>query len=73
MNNVKVVLNKEGVRELLKSQAIMSVCLKEAKEIASKNNEKCEISSFVGKNRVNVSVIQKSKSKNNNLLKAVGK
>ncbi len=76
-SKIKVVLNGAGVRSLLKSQEMMSVCEAQAKEIVQRAGEGYETSAYTGKSRVNVSVYpgdykaMKDNSENNTLLKAV--
>lgn len=74
-NKVKVVLNREGVRQLLLSDEIMSACRDAAEGIQSNYGKNTTLDEYKGKNRVNVSVIADygEASKNNELLKAVHK
>jgi hypothetical protein len=73
----KFVLNYSGVAELMKSPAMVDLLREKAKSIQDKAGDGYEISSFVGKNRANVSVKTKSRkairdnNKNNTLLKAM--
>lgn len=73
----KFVLNYSGVAELMKSPAMVNLLREKAKSIQDKAGDGYEISSFVGKNRANVSVKTKSRkairdnNKNNTLLKAM--
>lgn len=73
----KFVLNYSGVAELMKSPAMVEVLREKARSIQDKAGDGYEISSFVGKNRANVSVKTKSRkairdnNKNNTLLKAM--
>lgn len=53
---VKVVLNREGVRELLRSEAIMAACQEAADRVREAAGPAYRTSAHVGKNRVNVSV-----------------
>lgn len=77
-DNVKVVLNSAGVRELLKSDWIIGICQEQADAMARRAGSGYETSAYTGRNRVNVSVFPKSKTaerknlKNNTLLKAMG-
>ena len=53
----KIVLDKKGVRELLRSQEMMDICLEHAEATkTAAGSEGYEISSHVGTNRVNASV-----------------
>ena len=71
----KIVLDKKGVRELLRSQEMMDICLEHAE--ATKAGGGYEISSHVGTNRVNASVRAdtietiKDNYKNNTLIKSL--
>lgn len=78
MARVEIVLNREGIKSLLKSEEMMSVCKEYAEQIRQKCGDGYEVSPYVGKNRVNVSVsaetleARKDNSENNTLLKAMG-
>ena len=78
MSKTKIVLNKKGVRELLRSQEMMNVCASYAKKAVQKLGDGYEVSNHVGKNRVNSSVrtvtseAVKENMENNTILKAVG-
>jgi len=74
-DKVKVVLNREGVRELLLSDEMMSVCMDAASSIQGNYGKDTSLDGFRGRNRVNVSVIADydEASTNNDLLKAVHK
>ena len=78
MNKVKVVLNRKGVSELLKSQEAMNVCREYAEKIRDRAGAGYEISTYVGKTRVNAMVYADTYEarldnyKNNTLLKARG-
>lgn len=73
----KFVLNYSGVAELMKSPAMVDLLREKAKSIQDKAGDGYEVSSYVGKNRANVSVKTKSRkairdnNKNNTLLKAM--
>lgn len=73
----KLVLNSSGVRAMLTSQHMMSVCRQYADGINSKMGAGYEVSEYTGTTRVNVSVAAVSESAkqdnldNNSLLKAV--
>ena len=75
---VKVVLNRAGVRDLLRSDWIMGICQDEASAMAQRAGTGYSTSQYTGQNRVNVSVYPKSESayrknmKSNTLLKAMG-
>ena len=72
----KLVLRKEGVREMLKSEEILEVCVKYAEQKGASLGEGYEVSKWTkGKNRVNASVravsekAKKDVLDNNSLLK----
>lgn len=73
----KLVLRSEGVKEMLRSQEILDVCVQHATSMGAKLGEGYEVSPYVGKNRVNASVravsetARKDTLDNNSLLKAV--
>ena len=73
----KFRLNRSGVRELLRSDELMAECSKHAKRIQNRCGDGYEMTTHVGKNRVNASVhaktikARKDNSKNNTLLKAM--
>lgn len=72
MSNFTFELNREGVKELLKSEEMMNVCKSYAEDIQSRYDGPSEISEYVGKNRVNVSIeIPYEDALDNGLLKAV--
>lgn len=77
MAKVKIELNSDGVRDLLRSSEIMEVCKSHADQIAARAGSGYEVTTFTGKNRVNASVhaateeAYRDNLKNNTLLKAV--
>ena len=77
MANVRVELNIEGVRELLRSDEMKSICEGHANAALTRLGDGYETSSMVGKNRVNAeikAVSYKAKIdnlKNNSILKAL--
>lgn len=77
MSNLKVVLNRRGVKELLKSQEMMNICTKQAYSAQNKLGDGYEVTYRTGKNRVNASIIatseeaKKENAKNNTILKAL--
>jgi hypothetical protein len=77
MANVQVELNSEGIRELLRSQAMMEECRAHAQAIASRAGGGYTVTTYTGVTRVNASVMTatpeaiKDNLKNNTLLKAV--
>ena len=77
MGKVKFKLNTSGVRAILQSDEMMSICKEYADGIQARAGEGYETDTFVGKNRVNASVFtatpeaMKDNLENNTLLKAV--
>ena len=73
----RIELNSEGVRELLKSAEMEAICLEQANAIAARAGDGYTVSTYIGKTRVNASVITATSKaardnlKNNTLLKAV--
>lgn len=70
---VKVVLNREGVRQLLLSDEMMDACMDAAASIQGNYGKDTTLDGYHGKNRVNVSVVANfdEAAENNGLLKAV--
>jgi uncharacterized protein (DUF927 family) len=54
--NVKVVLNREGVRQLLRSEEMAAICQELANKVSARAGDGFEVTTFTGKNRVNASV-----------------
>lgn len=77
MSKVKFKLNGAGVRELLKSQEAMAVVKSYADAVQGRAGEGYEVTTYVGKTRVNASVAAATKEArkdnydNNTLLKAL--
>lgn len=75
---IKFKLNRSGVGSLLKSQNVMNVCESYANQIRARAGEGYEVSTYVGKTRVNASVFPATKEarrdnlEHNTLLKARG-
>ena len=73
----KFILNRAGVAELMKSPEMVAFLKETAKTIQNRVGDGYETSTFVGKNRANISVKTKSRkairdnNKNNTLLKAL--
>lgn len=73
----KFELNYSGVAELMKSSVMIEVLRDKARGIQETAGDGYEVTSYVGKNRANVSVKTKTKkairdnNKNNTLLKAM--
>ena len=79
MSNVQIVLNSDGIQELLKSNEVMAECRSHAAEMAATlGADNYEVSEYVGSTRVNVSVrattdwARQDNLDNNTMLKAVG-
>lgn len=77
MSKLKFVLNKAGVRQLLKSEEMKSILTEKATGIRNRCGEGYEQDIYVGRNRANAMVktatfqARKENSINNTLLKAV--
>ena len=77
MANLKVVLNHEGIRNMLRSSEAREICEKYAKDAQSRLGDEYVVSSYTGKERVNASVLAKSlkakrdNAENNTILKAM--
>lgn len=77
MANLKVELNHEGIRDMLRSPEAKAICEKQAKDVQSRLGEGYVVSSYTGEGRVNASVLAESDKakrdnmKNNTILKAM--
>lgn len=77
MANVKIVLNREGVRELLRSSEMMAICEERANKALSQLGEGYTVTTMTGTNRVNASVYaesyaaKKENLENNTIMKAL--
>ena len=77
MASVRIELNSEGVKELLRSAEMMQICRNAAQQIAGNAGDGYEVSTYTGRTRVNASVYtatakaMRDNLKNNTLLKAV--
>jgi hypothetical protein len=77
MGKSEIELNSAGVRELLKSKEIRSICKEYADKAVRKLGDGYSANVYDGSNRVNVSVMavqkqaQEDNLKNNTILKAV--
>ena len=75
--NIKFELNREGVRDLMRSKEMMSVCTDYANAALGRLGPGYEVNSQVGKNRVNAEVAattysaKKDNMENNSILKAI--
>lgn len=77
MAKVKFELNREGVRELLRSKEMMDICSEYANSAAARLGDGYEVSTHTGANRVNAQVsaetfaAKRDNLKNNSIIKAV--
>lgn len=77
MPNVRIELNSQGVRELLRSEEMMAICREHADKALSNLGEGYEVTTHTGRNRVNAEVAAVSyeakldNSRNNTILKAI--
>ena len=75
--SVKFVLNSAGVKELLQSSEMMSICKTYAEQVASRAGDGYEVTTYTGAKRVNASVhadtpeAVKDTFTNNTLIKAL--
>ena len=75
----RFVLNRSGVKQMLKSSEIMGVCEKYESDIVGRLGSGYEVSTHTGRNRGNASVAavtykaKREVMENNSILKAVGK
>lgn len=78
MSKIRIELNREGVRELLRSPEMLAICEEQARAVAARCGGGYEVDSMVGRNRVNAAVSASTKEaiqdnlKNNTVLKAIG-
>lgn len=79
MADVRVTLNSEGVRELLRSAELQNACLEEANRIAAEAGEGYEVSTITYPERAGARVYAETKEamrdayENNTLLYAIGR
>lgn len=77
MSDIKIKLNRNGVKSLLKSQEMQSVLKEKASTIRNRCGDGYKQDVFVGRNRANAMVsassykAKKDNLKNNTILKAV--
>lgn len=77
MSSVRIELNSDGVRELLKSQEIRNICEGFASKAVGRLGEGYSSTIYTGKNRANASVYAESVEakrenlENNTILKAI--
>lgn len=78
MSKVKFVLNRAGVRDLLRSNEMMSVVSEKANQALGSLGDGYEVNTLTGVNRVNAEIVavtyaaRKENSQNNTILKALG-
>lgn len=77
MANVKIELNREGVRELLRSGEMMAACEEQANKACAKLGSGYKVTTKIGKTRVNASIAaesykaRKENAESNTILKAL--
>lgn len=77
MAKVKFELNRQGVRELMKSKEMMDICSEYANNALARLGDGYEVNTYSGQNRVNAEVYAQSFAakrenlKSNTILKAV--
>ena len=77
MSSFNVKLNREGVREMLRSDEMMAICKQHADDTLAGLGMGYEVSTYKGRNRVNASVTavthaaKRDNLKNNSILKAL--
>lgn len=77
MAEVKIELNREGVRALLRSPEMMAVCKGRADAARGRLGAGYEVTTYTGKNRVNAqiaartSAARRENAKSNTILKAL--
>ena len=77
MANLRFELNREGVRELLRSKEMMDVCQEYANNALGKLGDGYEVTTHTGSNRVNAEVAavtyaaKKENLSDNTIIKAV--
>lgn len=78
MPKVKFELNREGVRELLRSGEMMNVCRGYADRAAAVCGDGYSVNTYTGRNRVNAEIkaetfkARKDNLENNTILKSLG-
>ena len=77
MDKVRIELNREGVRQLLRSEEMKAICESQANKALSRLGVGYEVTSMTGKNRVNAQIeavsskAKKDNLRNNSILKAL--
>ena len=78
MAKVRVELDREGVRALMRSEEMQKICRKYADAAQARLGDGYEVTEYTGKNRCNASIAAESFAaraenlKENKILKAVG-
>ena len=76
-SKIRIELNREGVRQLLRSPEMEQICLDHANGALRRLGEGYSVSSMVGKNRVNAEISADTRearaenARNNTILKAL--
>ena len=77
MSGFRFELNRDGVRDMMKSPEMMAICKGYADSARSQLGDGYEVTTHVGKSRVNASVMAETynaraeNAENNSILKAV--
>lgn len=77
MGNVKIELNSEGVRALLRSPEMLAICKSHADAARARLGAGYEVTTYTGKNRVNVQIAaetfaaRRENAQGNTILKAL--
>lgn len=77
MSNIRVKLNKAGVRELLKSGEVMAMLEQEAQKRASAAGNGYTVNTYVGRNRCNAEILAETQAakrdnlQNNTLVRVI--
>lgn len=78
MDNLRIELNSDGVRELLRSPEIMAACREQADRALGSLGDGYEVDEYTGPNRVNVQIsavsaeAKRENLENNTILMALG-
>lgn len=74
---VRIELNSDGVRDLLRSPEMLAICEEQAQKAVARLGDGYEVNSYTGSGRVNASVVAvteeaiRENSRENTVLKAV--
>lgn len=77
MSKAKIVLNRAGVREMLRSNEMLGICKEYADHAVNRLGSGYEVTTYTGKNRVNAAVetatyrAMRDNMQNNSILKAL--